>query len=107
LEFSQTPLGKVYQEDYFKDKLFEASARLQQIAKDANLTGHAVALRWILHHSALGAAYGDKVIIGSSSIAQCKENLDILAEGPLDDGLVKSLDEIWEMARDFAPAYHR
>lgn len=96
----------MYQKDYFKGSLFAAAAQLQASASAAGLSGHAAALRWILHHSQLSAEHGDGVILGASSVAQLAQNLDIVEQGPLSDELVQQMDAVWELAREAAPKYH-
>ena len=99
-------LGQHYQKDYFKEKFFQASQGLQDSAKAASISGHAVALRWIMYHSSLSAAYGDKVIIGASSLEQASQNMDIFEQGPLGEELVAKVDEVGELAKEAAPPYH-
>lgn len=103
---SQTHLGQIYQNDYFKDELFKAAAQVQACAEAAGLNGHAVALRWILHHSLLSPKYGDGIILGASSVAQLQQNLDVVEQGPLSTELAEKLDKVWEVAKEVAPAYH-
>lgn len=107
LRYPQTPLGKVYQEDYFRDELFQAAKYLLDAAEKEGLTAHAVALRWIMYHSALSSEHGDAVIIGASSLRQALQNLEIFDDGPLSDSLVKEIENVWQMAKGAAPAYHR
>lgn len=80
---------------------------MQDIAAAAGLNGHMLALRWVMYHSILSDAHGDKIIIGASKLDQCKQNLDAFDQGPLDAGLAKQLDEVWEIGKEQAPAYHR
>ncbi len=43
------------------------------------------------------------MIIGASSLAQLEENLKICQAGPLEEGLVKLVDGLWEKIKDVAP----
>jgi aflatoxin B1 aldehyde reductase len=88
---------------YHKDAIFEASQKIQDAAKEHGLSGHATALRWCLHHSALSGEQGDAVIVGASSIDQLKENLEICDAGPLPEELVKTIDGVWPSVKDVAP----
>lgn len=97
----------MYREDYFKDALFQAAEHLRTAAEGAGMTAHAVALRWIMHHSALSGEHGDAIIIGASSAEQAMQNLDIFEQGPLSKELQDELETVWNMAKDSAPAYHR
>lgn len=89
----------------FKESLFDAAKEVHDAAQKEGLTGHAVALRWVLHHSHLDAARGDAVVIGASSLAQLEENLAICNAGPLPPHLVHMVDEIGERIRDNAPPH--
>jgi aflatoxin B1 aldehyde reductase len=71
------------------------------------LSGHAVALRWIMYHSSLSGELGDKIIIGASNLEQLKQNLEFFEQGSLSEKLLKAVNEVWEMAKDTAPVYHR
>ncbi|MCJ1464957.1 hypothetical protein MMC07_003572 [Pseudocyphellaria aurata] len=122
---SGTILGQAYQDDYFKPALFAASQRMLEIASSASTSttstststststtpvtqnGHAIALRWIMFHSGLSAAHGDCIVLGASSLEQCARNLDAFDQGPLDPRTAARMDEVWEIAREQAPAYHR
>jgi aflatoxin B1 aldehyde reductase len=88
---------------YHKDAIFEASQKIQDAAKKYGLSGHAVALRWSIHHSALSGDHGDAVIIGASSVSQLKESLEICDAGPLPEEVVQTIDGIWPEVRDVAP----
>jgi len=74
-------------------------------AQKEGLTGHAVALRWVLHHSILDGKLGDAMIIGASSLAQLEENLETCKAGPLPAHLVQMVDEMGEKIRESAPPY--
>jgi aflatoxin B1 aldehyde reductase len=88
---------------YHKDALFDAANRVHTAAEKAGITGHAVALRWVLHHSTLKAEHGDGMVIGASSVPQLKENLEICKAGPLPDEIVQIVEEVWGPAKEFAP----
>lgn len=91
-----SPLGAKYAGDYFHDPLFAAAEMVRMQAKQYGISGHAAALRWTTWHSKLDAACGDAVIIGASKIEQLEENLDILEQGPLPEGLVEIMGKMWE-----------
>jgi aflatoxin B1 aldehyde reductase len=74
-------------------------------AQREGLTGHAVALRWVLHHSILDGKLGDAIVIGASSQRQLEENLEICKAGPLPAHLVRMVDEMGEQIRESAPSY--
>jgi aflatoxin B1 aldehyde reductase len=74
-------------------------------AQKEGLTGHAVALRWVLHHSILDGKLGDAIIIGASSLGQLEENLEICKAEPLPAHLVQMVNEMGERIRESAPPY--
>ena len=88
---------------YHKDALFDAANRVHAAAKKAGITGHGVALRWVLHHSVLKAEHGDGMVIGASSLSQLKENLENCKAGPLPEEIVQIVEEVWGPAKEFAP----
>ncbi|KAJ9655373.1 hypothetical protein H2198_005747 [Neophaeococcomyces mojaviensis] len=94
-----SPLGAKYAGDYFHDPLFAAAETVRSQAKQYGISGHAAALRWTTWHSQLDAACGDAVIIGASKIEQLEENLNILEQGPLPEGLVKVMDKMWDQVK--------
>lgn len=105
--------GKMYRAWYFKDALFSALQIASEEAKKHDITIAQVALRWMVHHSALevkgkdgsGKAVGDGIIIGVSSEKQLEENLEALEQGPLPQELLGKLDEAWKVARMDTPNY--
>ncbi|MCJ1411233.1 hypothetical protein MMC19_005321 [Ptychographa xylographoides] len=103
---SSMRIGQMYGKIYLKDELLEASKQIQDEAQQAGISGHAVALRWVLHHSALKAEHGDAIIVGASSLPQLEENLKICDAGPLPKHLAKAVDEVWPTAKPFAPFAH-
>lgn len=83
---------------------------MQKVAKMAEekygiINGHEVALRWVMHHSALKPDFGDAIVIGSAKPAQLDEALTICKKGPLPDELVRMIDELWNVAESTAPGY--
>ncbi|KAH8045205.1 phenanthrene-epoxide hydrolase [Aureococcus anophagefferens] len=97
----------MYRERYLQDVQL-AAVDAFQAACDASATPpvHA-ALRWMSHHSKL--APGDGIIIGASKVAHLEDNLAGLGGGPLDDGVVASLDAGWAAvkASGLCPSYER
>ena len=97
----------MYRERYLQDVQLSAVDAFKA-ACDASATPpvHA-ALRWMSHHSKL--ATGDGIIIGASKVAHLEDNLAGLGGGPLDDGVVASLDAGWAAvkASGLCPSYER
>jgi aflatoxin B1 aldehyde reductase len=98
-----TPLGKFFAMTYLKPELLEAAKRVHTEAQKHAITGHEVALRWVLHHSALEGDLGDGMIIGASSLEQLDANLKMCDAGPLPDDLVKVVEDVWPLAEPVAP----
>jgi aflatoxin B1 aldehyde reductase len=88
---------------YLKPELLSAANRVHTEAQKHGIVGHEVALRWVLHHSALKAEFGDGMIIGASSLEQLDANLKMCDAGPLPDDLVKVVEEVWAIAAPVAP----
>ena len=101
----QAPIGQLYRNWFFKEDIFAAANAVHEAAQKEGMTGHAVALRWLLHHSMLDAKLGDGMIIGASSLKQLEENLNICKAGPLPAHLVKMVDETGEKIRESAPPH--
>ena len=59
--------------------------------------------RWVAWNGGLDPDAGDKVIIGASRIEQTTQVSEWIAKGPLSDGIVKEIDELWEEVKDEAP----
>ena len=97
------PLGKWFSMMYLRPELLEAANRVHTEGQKHGINGHEVALRWMLHHSALKAELGDGVIIGASSLEQLEANLKMCDAGPLPEDLVKVVEDIWPLAKPVAP----
>ncbi|KAF2742520.1 Aldo/keto reductase [Sporormia fimetaria CBS 119925] len=101
-----TRLGQAYEQVYLKPDILSAASRVAKRAAAAGIGGHAVALRWVMYHSILSGAHGDKVILGASRVSQLEENMDAVDAGPLDDDLVEAMNGVWEFVKDSAAPYH-
>lgn len=88
-----------------KGEILKAANEVHEVAQKEGITGHAVALRWVLHHSILDAKLGDGIIIGASSLKQLEENLEICRAGQLPVHLVKLVDAVGDKVGDNAPPY--
>ena len=99
--------GALYRKRYFRDSTFDALRIVEQTAKEHNLTLLEIALRWVVHHSALNVKDdgGDGVIIGVSSASQLESNMKDLEKGPLPEGVLKAVDEAWLVAKAQTPPY--
>ena len=106
--FDQTTMaGKLYLGMYGKPSILAGLEQWEEIAKEAGVTKAALAYRWVACHSALRSE--DALVFGASSLGQMEETLGACEEGPLPVGIVKRVDEIWELVKDEAPIdnFHR
>lgn len=106
--FSDTDVGRgtAYRARYFHDHYFSALELIEPVAKKHNLTLLEIALRWVVHHSALRVKDGnDGIVIGVSSLDQLNSNLTDLEKGPLPQEVVEKLDEAWEIVKPNCPKY--
>lgn len=99
--FSDTAVsGKMYRGRYFRDSTFRALETIEKAVAAHGLSMIETALRWVVHHSALRVKDGnDGIIVGVSSRDQLEDNLNHLEKGPLPEGLLKSLDEAWQISK--------
>ncbi|KAK4501751.1 hypothetical protein PRZ48_007560 [Zasmidium cellare] len=96
-------VGKLYADTYLRDELLRGAMKVHEAAQKHGLTGHAVALRWVLHHSALRADLGDAMLFSAPNLSQLEENLKICDQGPLPEELVKVMEDVWLVAEPVAP----
>jgi aflatoxin B1 aldehyde reductase len=65
-----------------------------------------VALRWMVHHSALDILNGnDGIVTGASTVEQLKSSLTDLEKGPLPKEVVDVLDAAWEITKSESKPY--
>lgn len=93
---------------YVKDELFSSAEKVQgRLLRRHGVAGHAVALRWIMHHSALDGGKGDGMTMGASNDWQLEENLKYCQQGPLPDEVVKAIEDSWVVMKPVAPLLGR
>ncbi|EGR45392.1 uncharacterized protein TRIREDRAFT_111058 [Trichoderma reesei QM6a] len=101
-----TFLGPILRSMYFNESLFKALDILRRAAEGHQLTMPEVAIRWLVHHSALKFAQdggNDGVIFGISKLSQLDQNIVDLQKGPLPEDVVKALDAAWVIAKGTSP----
>jgi len=101
-------IGDLYRTLYCKESILAALDEWGKIANESGITKVALAYRWVAHNSILKGEHGDAIIFGTSTIAQLKETLSAIEEGPLDDQTAKKVDAIWVKIENEAPRdyYH-
>ncbi|KAH6953814.1 NADP-dependent oxidoreductase domain-containing protein, partial [Ilyonectria sp. MPI-CAGE-AT-0026] len=97
--------GKLHHTRYVNDLSFHALEVIQAEASKHGLTEAECALRWLVHHSVLDAALGDKIIIGASRAGQLEENLVHLEKGPLPDDVVTAMENAYLRVKGVVPKY--
>ncbi|MCJ1252093.1 hypothetical protein MMC30_009331 [Trapelia coarctata] len=102
---STTSLGRTYTSTYLQPALLAAASRVSRAAEAVGLDGHGVALRWTVYHSALSVEYGDAIVIGASSLEQLEENLAAIEAGPLEEGLLRVVEGVWDAVREEGVGY--
>ena len=80
------------QQRYMSNAMDHALSALADVCEAHSLDVKDAALRWLVHHSSLDGEQGDKVILGSSSVDQLRENAEAAAAGQLPDAVVEALD---------------
>ncbi|KAI0670451.1 Aldo/keto reductase [Trametes maxima] len=98
-------MGRMYRARYFKSGFFDALNYLKPFAEKHQLRLTEIALRWVQHHSVLTPE--DGIILGASSAAQLKQNLEDSEKGPLPEEVVKALDEARLIVGANVPTYWR
>jgi aflatoxin B1 aldehyde reductase len=95
-----------YYERYGKQDIFAALTQLMTACKEENVGMADASLRWLMHHSALAASQGDKLIIGCSSVDQLQQNLaSCLDHGGLPSNLTDAFDRSWDVAEKSSAVY--
>lgn len=95
--------NKVYVDRYWNDDQHDAVEALAQVAAREGRSLIAVALHWLLCHTA-----ADCVLLGASSVEQLRENLAAVGSAaPLPENTLKVCDVIWSALRGVAPKYNR
>ena len=101
-------LGAVYHDRYNRPALIKALVDWQNLSNEAGVSKGELAYRWVRYDSKLKSEHGDAIILGASSGKQLEETLLGIARGPLEEHIVKRIDQIWEDVKDEAPVdnYH-
>jgi aryl-alcohol dehydrogenase-like predicted oxidoreductase len=73
-----------------------------KLAEESGVGRVGLAYRWVRYHSMLTGESGDEMIIGASTAVQFRQTVEEIEKGPLEEWVVKRVDELWEMVRDEA-----
>ncbi|WP_091737595.1 aldo/keto reductase family protein [Phenylobacterium immobile] len=99
------PQGQAYRRRYWNDAYGSAIAGLQATCGALGLNPAAVALRWMVHHSALDGRFGDGVIVGASKPEHLRANLAALKAGPLPQAALEAIETANAAAAPQSPPY--
>eukprot|EP00160_Parvularia_atlantis_P006304 Unigene15495_Nuclearia_a/m.46270 Unigene15495_Nuclearia_a/g.46270 ORF Unigene15495_Nuclearia_a/g.46270 Unigene15495_Nuclearia_a/m.46270 type:complete len:155 (-) Unigene15495_Nuclearia_a:67-531(-) len=102
----KTVWGNKYRERYWSKALFDQLDAIKRACEPHGIALVDAAIRWMYHHSALGA--DDGVILGASSPAQLAANLTAAeSTEPLPADVVGTIDAAWELTKGSCPQYWR
>ena len=82
---------------YGNEKIRRAVDQFKKRLEGSGVEATEAALRWVVFHSALRD--GDAVIIGASKEEQVVSSMEIVRRGPLDNEVVKAVEQVWEDVR--------
>ena len=102
---SDTRIGEHIRKQYAKPALEKALAEIHEIADREGVSGHGIALRWLLWHSMLDGRKGDGIVIGARTEEQLKGTLEICGQGALGEEVLKLVERCWEEMRGEAPHF--
>jgi aflatoxin B1 aldehyde reductase len=97
--------GKFYRDRYWNEAYLDALAAIHRSCEGHRLDPVSAALRWLIHHSQLSAERKDGVIIGASSVAHLRQNLNAVTEGPLPTDVLTAIDDAALKAQPKWPPY--
>jgi len=100
--------SKIYRDRFQTPKHFAAVEKIRtalEQAEGATIPMAEASLRWMRHHSRLGAR--DAIIIGASKLTHFDSNMASLTAKPLPVSVVKAFDEASAIALDVCPSYER
>ncbi|KAL8673742.1 MAG: hypothetical protein Q9168_001849 [Polycauliona sp. 1 TL-2023] len=92
------PLSKPMQNLFGAQDLQAAVRQFGIEMKSHGLTAMEVAIRWIVHHSAL--QNHDGVIIGASKKSQFEETASMIEKGPLPKEVLETVESVWDEVKE-------
>ncbi|MDO4178776.1 MAG: aldo/keto reductase [Phascolarctobacterium sp.] len=79
-----------YVSRYWNEDNFKAIAQLEKIASDAGMSLIELSMRWVASHD-----FVTSVIMGASKLSHLKQNITLLANGPLPEDIMNACDQVW------------
>lgn len=83
-----------YTKWYDTPTMHNAVRQLLAISEETGLGMDELSLRWLKYHSALSSE--DGIILGASKLEHIRSSTSLLAQGPLNQNIVRRLTELWE-----------
>ncbi|MBQ9469251.1 MAG: aldo/keto reductase [Clostridia bacterium] len=94
-----------YQDRYWKRSFFEAVALLKDACAKEGIPLVEAVYRWLIRHSMLKGARGDRVIVGASKLRHLEDNLSAFGKGALPAPLLEAFGRAWALCRADSPEY--
>ena len=92
------PLGKMVQKLFGAEDLHSAMKTFIAGVESHGMTPNEVAIRWIVHQSAL--RYEDGIVMGASKIKQIQETNGMIHKGPLPAEVLEMTEDLWLAVKD-------
>ncbi|KAI8814985.1 hypothetical protein BJ742DRAFT_781846 [Cladochytrium replicatum] len=89
-------MNKFYRDTFVKPWYLDFVDKWAKISDESGISKSELALRWIVHHSALKGDPGDGVVIEATSMAQLQSNIDGLKKDPLPEAVVTQIEAAWD-----------
>merc|ERR1712183_1165772 len=101
--------AEAYRKRFWNEIVFKSVDEISSSLKEheSKVSMAQASLRWMYHHSMLDSKYGDGVILGASRVTQLVENWNSSQQGPLNEEVVKRMDECWVDTCYSCPNYFR
>lgn len=96
-------LKEMYNSLYNKPSLIEGLKIWNEVAKEEGITNSQLSLRWVSYHSYLNGEKGDRVVLGGKNVEQLEDSFMALERGPLSEGAMEKIEEIWGAIKKDAP----
>jgi len=101
--------AEAYRKRFWNEIVFKSVDEIAASLKEheTKVSMAQASIRWMYHHSMLDSKYGDGVILGASRVSQLEENYASSQQGPLNEQVVKRMDECWVDTCYSCPNYFR
>ncbi|MDG4780742.1 aldo/keto reductase [Micromonospora sp. WMMD961] len=101
------PQGIEYRRRYWNEPYLQGMHQFRAGCEASGVSPTDAALRWLVHHSHLGAVHGDGIILGASRPEHLVQNLDAVQSAPLSPELLVAIDAASETTRPAWPSMRR